>query len=136
MFFGFKYPQYISDTPLYDDHIFIPGCPNHHAVITNKKRDTNHAILSDQCLSQQDTEWHAPIGATDSDAEIIIDIGCVRSVFSMNIKNLKGKNGGTKAFTLFLSEYTKGPWKEIFTGQLPRQEGHSCGSINDFDFWY
>ena len=50
------------------------------------------------------------------------------------MKNLKRKKGGTKAFTLYLSEYQDGPWKEIFTGQLTRQEGDSCGNIHDFDF--
>ena len=88
----------------------------------------------DRCNSQQGTEWLAPKGAIDSDAEIIIDIGCIRSMFSIYMKNLKKRNEGTKAFTLFLSEYEEGPWKNIFTGQFPRPEGDSCGPLHTFEF--
>ena len=104
--------------------------------MTNEERDTNHAILTDNCNSQHGTEWLAPKGATDSDAEIIIDIGCVRKMLAISMKNLKRKLGGTKTFTLFLSDSVEGPWKSFFTDKLPQSKSDSCGPLHNIEFRY
>ena len=114
----------------------LTGCPNPHAVIVNKKKETNHSVLSDYCDAEDVTEWLAPEGATEKEAEILIDIGCVRNIFNINLKNLKRKEGGTKLFTLYVSEVSGGPWEKILIGKLPPPEKDSCGPMQSFKFRY
>ena len=112
----------------------ISGCPNPHAVIVNQRRDITHEILTDNCNSEQGNEWLAPKGAKDTDAEIIIDIGCIKTVKSLNLKNLKKIQGGTKMFTIFLSISEEGPWDLITTAEFPEEETYGCGVMHAFEF--
>ena len=75
---------------------------------------TGENVLED-CSNSQ---WRAPSGKIGSEAEIIIDLKCLRlEAFSI-------MNGyetiGTKKFTLFGSRKRDGPWAELYTSELSK----------------
>ena len=107
----------------------ISGCPNGHYVVPTELNNTSHDILTDNC----DNEWLAPEGAVDEAAEIIINLGCVKSPKGLHLKNIDRAQGGTKGFTIFLSENIDGPWIETYKDEFPEQEVDGCQPVKPFD---
>ena len=48
------------------------------------------------------------------------------------MKNIKKEQGGTKKFTIFLSESGNGPWEQILTTDFPEQEFFGCALMHNF----
>ena len=109
--------------------MIVSGCPNGHVVLN---ADKDQDILTDNCNDEDGIEWLAEEGAIDSDAEVVIDMGCVKTVKGLQMKNIKRNQGGTKIFTIFVSESIEGPWKEIFTDKFSEQTTDGCGPMNSF----
>ena len=49
------------------------------------------------------------------------------------MKNIKKEQGGTKNFTIFLSESPDGPWEPVLTTDFPEQETFGCALMQHFD---
>ena len=49
------------------------------------------------------------------------------------MKNIKKEQGGTKTFTISLSDSAKGPWEPILTTDFPEQEAFGCALMQEFD---
>ena len=114
----------------------ISGCPNPHSVILHQRRATNHEVLTDNCDTEHGGEWLATEGATDKDAEIIIDLGCIKTLKSIRLKNIKKSQGGTKMFTIFYSNSEEGPWEVFVTDELAEAETDECGFMQFFTSRY
>ena len=76
--------------------------------------------------------WLAMKNNVDETAEIIIDLGCNKHMHGLQLKNLNPVYGGTKQFTIFLSETPEGPWNNIFSSELPKEESE-CGPMRPFN---
>ena len=90
--------------------------------------NTSHDILTDNC----DNEWLAPEGAIEEAAEIIINMGCVKTPKALHMKNINSVYGGTKGFIIFVSESIDGPWIEAYKDEFPEPEKEGCQSIKHF----
>ena len=110
--------------------MIVSGCPNGHVVVNG---DTNKDVLTDNCNEEDGNKWLSEEGAIDADAEVIIDMGCVKTVRGLQMKNIKRNQGGTKIFTIYVSESIEGPWKEIFTDKFPEQTTDGCGQMKTSD---
>ena len=103
------------------------GCPN---VISIAHADTesnivkNENVLHDNC-EEDSSEWLAPEGAVDDDAELILNLGCPQILTVVQIKNLKRGLGGTKKITLYAGNDLTGPWKFMTSAELNQTEGCS-----------
>ena len=60
-------------------------------------------------------------------------MGCSKKVKGLHMKNIKKEQGGTKNFTIFLSESAEGPWDPILTADFPEQEAFGCAQMQKFD---
>ena len=110
----------------------MKGCPGSHAV-HSPATDSDRNILTDNCTRGDNNEWLTPEGATHADAEIIIDMGCRKSVKGLQIKNINKKQGGTRSFTILLSDLPGGPWKSILNTELTEQERYGCAPMQTFN---
>jgi hypothetical protein len=108
------------------------GCPNSH-VVHNQTSETDMDILTDVCRDEDSNEWLAPEEAVDDEAEIIIDMGCLKKLKGLQMKNIQRDHGGTKQFTIFLSEFHDGPWESVLTEELPEQVTDGCGLMQTFN---
>ena len=92
-------------------------------------------ILEDDCSEESggDRDWIVP-NANDTDAEIIINMGCTKKLKGIQMKNIKRKIGGTKGFIISVSEFSEGPWVTILEGAFKRQETFGCAKMKYFDF--
>ena len=111
------------------------GCPAGHNI-HNQTSEADENILTDSCSEEDDNHWLAPQEAVNDDAEIIIDMGCLKKIKGLQMKNLKKEHGGTKRFTILLSEFQGGPWKSIWTDELTEQHLTGCGLIQSFNLAY
>ena len=91
--------------------------------------NTNQDILTDDC----DKEWLAPEGAVDETAEVIINMGCIKTPKGLHMKNIKRAKGGTKGFIIYVSESIDGPWVESYKDEFPEQDKDGCQSVKNFD---
>ena len=55
------------------------GCPRSH-IIHNQTMDSEQNILTDYCNANDDNHWLADEGAVNDDAEIVIDMGCLKKI--------------------------------------------------------
>ena len=106
------------------------GCPNSHVVQTN---GSDGKILTDNCSDEDGDDWLAPEGAINEDATVIISLGCPKKIHGLQMKNLKMEQGGTKQFTIMLSNSPEGPWESILVDELQEQETPGCGSMLTFN---
>ena len=106
----------------------LTGCPKSHGV-HNQTSDSDQNILTDNCTEGYDDEWLAEEEAVDNDAEIIVDMGCLKKIRGLQMKNINKKQGGTKQFTIFLSEFPDGPWESILSDKFPEETLEGCGSM-------
>ena len=113
----------------------MSGCPHGHTVL-NHTSETATNILTDNCSDENGDEWLVPQGTNGTEAEVTIDLGCMKKVKGLQMKNIKKEHGGTKTFTIFLSEYQDGPWESILTTEFPEQETVGCAVIQNFDLEY
>ena len=90
-------------------------------------------ILTDECSNEDSNEWLAPEESVDDEAEIIIDMGCLKKLKGLQMKNMKREHGGTKQFTIFLSESHDGPWDSVLTDELSEQVTDGCGLMQTFN---
>ena len=93
-------------------------------------------ILTDECSDEDSNEWLAPEESVDDEAEIIIDMGCLKKLKGLQMKNMKREHGGTKQFTIFLSESHDGPWDSVLTDELSEQVTDGCGLMQTFNLKY
>ena len=107
----------------------MPGCPNGHFVVQNDMNDTSQNILTDDC----NKEWLAPEGAVGEDAEVIINMGCIKIPRVLQMKNIQRPHGGTKGFTIYVSERIEGPWKKAFEEEFPEEETGGCQPMINFE---
>ena len=110
----------------------LSDCPNKHFV-HNNTNDSAHNILTDNCYDEDKNDWLPPVGAIKTDAEIVIDMGCRKKVKGLQMKNIKKKQGGTKKFTISLSDALDGPWNLVLTDEFPEQETYGCAPMQTFD---
>jgi hypothetical protein len=115
--------------------LFQKGCPNGH-VVNNDTDGTAHKILTDKCSEIDGDDWLVRNGTNNTDAEIIIDLGCTKKIKGIQMKNIKKEQGGTKNFTVFLSESSDGPWIPVLTKDFPEQETFGCAPMQTFDLGY
>ena len=115
----------------YLNQLFLSGCPSSH-VVQNTTSDTAPDILTDNCNEEEESIWLAPKGATDDTAEIVINMGCSKSLKGIHMKNIKKKQGGTKNFTIFVSDSPDGPWNLAFQDEFPEQETVGCAPMQNF----
>ena len=105
----------------------ILGCPR-APVVPSKM----NAILTDNCNSDDPVnQWVVPVDGED--AEIVIDLGCKSTISMLRMRNIKKKHGGTKKFTIFVSESLEGPWNPILTDQFSKQEDYGCPPLHTFE---
>ena len=57
----------------------------------------------------------------------------MKIIKGLKLKNLKKEVGGTREFTVFLSDSLNGPWAIVLTGELPEQETFGCAPMQAFD---
>ena len=62
----------------------------------------------------------------NNNAELILNIGCSQKVRNVQMKNLNRDLGGTKHFSIFLSDYSMGPWNLILRGELNQSSESGC----------
>ena len=81
-----------------------------------------------------------PEGATnaaeetkDPIAEIVINLGCTKKIKGLRMKNIKKEEGGTKDFTVYVSDSPEGPWNLILTDGFQEQDKQGCAHIETFD---
>ena len=74
-----------------------------------------------------------PEGTNNTDAEVIIDMGCTKKLKGLQMKNIKKEQGGTKNFTAFLSESADGPWEPVLTADFPEEDRIGCAVMHNFD---
>ena len=60
-------------------------------------------------------------------------MGCRRKVKGLQIKNVMKEHGGTKQFTVFLSDSPQGPWDSVLITELTEQEHYGCDVMKTFD---
>ena len=107
----------------------ILGCPR--APVVQSKLN---AILTDNCNSDDPgNQWVAAVGAEDADTEIVIDLGCKSTISMLRMRNIKKKHGGTKKFTIFISESLEGPWNPILKDQFSEHEDYGCPPLHSFE---
>ena len=111
------------------------GCPKGHTVY-NDTDGTLKKVLTDNCNNIDDDDWLVANGTNNTDAEIIIDLGCTKKIKGLQMKNIKKELGGTKNFTIFLSESPEGPWSPILTMDFPEQPTYGCAPLETFDLKY
>lgn len=110
----------------------MQGCPNGH-VVHNDTDEVLGKVLTDNCNDDDGDDWLVPNGTNNTDAELIIDLGCTKKIKGLQMKNIKKEDGGTKNFTIFLSESAEGPWKPILTVDFPEQDAYGCAALETFD---
>ena len=69
----------------------------------------------------------------DMVSEIILNLGCTKKIKGLRMKNIKKKEGGTKDFTVYVSDSPEGPWRLILTGEFQEQDNHGCAPIETVD---
>ena len=74
-----------------------------------------------------------PEGTNNHDAEVIIDLGCTKKLRGLQLKNIKKELGGTKQFTVFLSQSADGPWEPVLTTDFPEEDRTGCAVMQYFD---
>ena len=89
----------------------------------------NDNVLIDDCNDEASGSWFAPEGATDENAELILNLGCIQHANVIQMKNLGMNQGGTEKFTIFMSEYLYGPWNVVLTGNLKQTLKSGCSNI-------
>ena len=115
--------------------LVLSGCPYGH-VVHNHTSETAHNILTDNCSDEDGDDWLVPKGSNGTDAEVIIDMGCMKKVKGLHMKNIKKEQGGTKNFTIFVSKDMEGPWEAVLTTDFPEQESFGCALMQNFDLGY
>ena len=105
----------------------LSGCPKGHVVV-----NATTAVLTDNCDGRND--WLVPKDVElNSDPEIIIFLGCMKMLKGLQMKNIKKEQGGTKDFTIFLSESSDGPWIKVFEDMFQEQQTFGCAPMERFD---
>lgn len=89
--------------------------------------------MKDNCEYKNNTDWLVHSEANMTDSELIINLGCMKLVKGLKIKNVKKEIGGTKEFKVFLSDSHSGPWKEILSDTIPEQELLGCAPFTHYD---
>ena len=125
---GARTPIGASGISLY----FHGGCPNSH-VVYNDTGGVADSILTDNCDDEANSDWLVPRGINNTDTEIIINFGCMKNIKGLKLKNIKKEKGGTKNFTVFLSNSKDGPWKPVLSEQFPELEDYGCAPMKTFD---
>ena len=114
--------------------IFPLGCPKEHSIINETKNTNASSILTDSCSPENEDAWFASEEAVEEDAEIILDLGCIKNVYGLHMKNLNVEKGGTKVFRIFLSEYSpEGPWNLILTDEFLEESKPGCATLKTFN---
>ena len=105
-------------------------------MLNNASREAEK-ILTDNCGDDDDNDWAIPEEASSSrEASVTIKLGCMKNIKEIRLKNIKRKKGGTKKFTIFLSETNEGPWKEILNDEFPEPEAEGCAASHVIDLEY
>ena len=111
---------------------FYTGCPNSNTV-HNASKEVSDSIFKDNCDDKYNSDWLVPRESNNTDAELIINVGCMKIIKGIKLKNLKKELGGTREFTVFLSDLLNGPWAIVLSGELPEQENFGCAPMQSFD---
>ena len=103
-----------------------------HAV-HNQTIEKAENILTDNCNEEDGDEWIVPEATNNTEAEIIINMGCMKRPKGLQMKNIKKAEGGTKHFTILLSDSPSGPWKPVLKDKFSEHEGTGCEPMQSFD---
>ena len=87
-------------------------------TINSKKNREENKILEER----SEEVWNAAEGAIKEDAEIVIDMKWPLKLQEVKIINGVG-DFSTKSFTVFGSQYSRGPWSWLYNGEL--EEGRA-----------
>ena len=118
-----RYNKYCPNFP----KLLLTDCPTNHVVVNPKDSNTAEDILIDDCSEKN--VWQSA-----ADSEIIINMGCNKRLKGLQIKNIRKSLGGTKSFSIYLSESQNGGWHLVLTDELAEEEEDSeCGTMQYFD---
>ena len=107
------------------------GCPYGH---TSRTADN---ILTDMCSDKDDKDWTVKEDAANStEASVTINLGCMKKVKEIRLKNIKKEKGGTKTFTIYLSDSIEGPWRQILTDEFSEKTTNGCAASQTVDLEY
>ena len=126
-----------NDSFLIQKSFLVSGCPNTH-VVHNHSTDAVHDILIDNCNDEDSGDWlvaeEAVKEAQKMDTQVIINLGCSKKIKGLRMKNIKKENGGTKGFSVYVSdESPEGPWKLILSDKFVEETNIGCASMQTFD---
>ena len=62
----------------------------------------------------------------NKDASVIFDIGCLSNIRKLYLKNVPKSFGGTKNFTLYVSNNIDGGWQYLLSEQLKQGIREGC----------
>ena len=126
-----------NDSFLIQKSFLVSGCPNTH-VVHNHSTDAVQDILIDNCNDEDSGDWlvaeEAVKEAQKIDTQVIINLGCSKKIKGLRMKNIKKENGGTKGFSVYVSdESPEGPWKLILSDKFVEETNIGCASMQTFD---
>ena len=60
----------------------------------------------------------------------------MKKVKEIRLKNIKKEKGGTKTFTIYLSDSIEGPWRKILTDKFSEKTTNGCAASQTIDLEY
>ena len=89
------------------------------------------------CSDKDDNDWTVQEDAANStEASVTINLGCMKKVKEIRLKNIKKEKGGTKTFTIYLSDSIEGPWRQIWTDEFSEKTTYGCAARQTIDLEY
>ena len=99
------------------------GCPQ-PILVESGENITSNDVLHDTC--EDGDGWVISGDHSVQNKDLIINLGCSQKVQMVQVKNLERDLGGTKEFSIFLSEFSSGPWNFLLKGQLDQNVESGC----------
>ena len=107
---------------------FFPGiifivteiCDQPSSIVTSSEYDedtTGENVLSDCNDETSDRYWKAPTGRTGSEAELVLELGCMIRMEHISLRNGFGDFGTTK-YSLWGARSKRNPWVLLHNGTL------------------
>ena len=101
----------------------MAGCPQ-PIIVESGENITSNDVLHDSC--EDGDSWFISGDHSVQNKDLIINLGCSQKVQIVQVKNLERDLGGTKEFSIFLSEFSSGPWNFLLKGQMDQNVESGC----------
>ena len=96
---------------------------------------SSDGVLYDACMEgDSQDKWVIPAGELKERGELILHLGCSQHIKFVQLKNLDGELGGTDKFSIFISEFSAGPWDLILEGMMNQTAGSECSEHEMYTF--